>query len=46
MNLLTISPVGAFIFALYLLVVMFILRTLAAKYHDKPWAQGLAALVA
>lgn len=46
MNLLTISPIGAIIFACYLLVVMFVLRALAAKYADKPWAQGLGALVA
>lgn len=45
MNLLTISAPGALIFTCYLLIVMYVLRLVAQRYADKPWAQGLAALI-
>lgn len=45
MNLITISAAGALIFAAYHIVVSFLLRLLALKFSDKPWAQGLATIV-
>lgn len=45
MNMLTVSAAGAVIFAAYLLVTLYLLRLIAEKWAEHPWAQGLAALV-
>jgi hypothetical protein len=45
MNMLTVSAAGAVIFAAYLVVTLYLLRLIAEKWSEQPWAQGLAALV-
>lgn len=45
MNIVSVSAASLIIHAAHLIIIMYALRTLAAKYHDKPWAQGLAALI-
>lgn len=46
MNLLTVSAVGLTIFVSYLLVAMFLLRSLVAKFPNSTLVQGVGALIA
>ncbi len=45
MNTLAIGAVSGIIVACYLVVAMFVLRSLSVKLHGTPAGEGLAALV-
>ena len=45
MNIVSVSAAGLVIFTAYLIVVSYLLRMLSERFHEKAWAQGLAALV-